>query len=208
MNVAPLVSNRKQVACWASTNSIVDASAANSGKYIDISKSKIAFNDSNINEDVLIHLICRLSGAIIYDGDVLFKKDDQFVNFGDLKVTKLIKPLNEMFRTFPIAKNSYWTFEIRFFDFHPLIRVQYSLIDVDQNEQAYLQDPIKPIGDSGMSVHARLGNLVLKLTDDEFLEIKNRPRRKQHSGSQYAKFDETIPLECETVPFRCNDWPR
>jgi hypothetical protein len=150
MNVVPLVSYRTNIACWPSTFLIDGACASNSGKYIDISNTKLACNDRIFNDGLPVRLKCTLSGAVMFDADIVFK--DQLIKLGDL---------SEMFRTFPLAKNSYWTFELMTVSsFNSWIRVQFSLVDVD-NEAAYLEEPCKSIADSIIKVDAASGHAIV-----------------------------------------------
>jgi hypothetical protein len=149
MEVVPLVTNRQNMANWPSTFVFDGARASNTGKYIDICNTTLGFNEPIVNNGMPVRLVAKLSNVTVYDEDIVFT--EQTIRLGDLP----------FFEGFPLAKNSYWTFEIttvKYFSFNYFLSIQFSLVDVE-NKSDYLKQPMKFIPNSVMGVHAEYGEL-------------------------------------------------
>ena len=161
------------------------ARQSNTGQYIEICTAKFL----NISQCQPVRLRAILSGVAIFD-EMVEVKDKQIL-FSDIP----------LFSTFPYAKNSYWVFEI-YSENNADVAFELKTSNAVDLPDDYLQNSQKPIGDTGMYVNAEVGNLYLKIFDNEMFEIENRPIKRQVSNSQFASYDNNIPLPCATVPFR------
>jgi hypothetical protein len=109
-----------------------------------------------------------LSGVTIFENFIEFK--DRTLRLADL---------DAVFEGFPLAKNSYWIFEMTAVtSFNNFIRIEFAVVDIE-NEAAYLEEPCKPIGNSVMSVHAAHGNVILDTDDWIAAELENKNRMEE-----------------------------
>ena len=161
------------------------AQQSNTGQYIEICTAKFL----NISQCQPVRLRAILSGVAIFD-EMVEVKDKQIL-FSDIP----------FFANFPYAKNSYWVFQL-YSENNADVAFELKTSNALELPNDYLQNTQKPIGDTGMYVNAEVGNLYLKVLDNEMFEIENRPIKRQVSNSQFASYDNNIPLPCATVPFR------
>ena len=119
------------------------ARQSNTGQYIHVRTAKI----TGIAQCQPIRLKAFLSGREVFN-EMVEVKDNQ-VLFSDIP----------FFSNFPYAKNSYWFF----FVFTNDENVSFSLVSNNAVElpDDYLQNPVKPISETGLFIDVEVGNLIV-----------------------------------------------
>ena len=119
------------------------ARQSNTGQYIHVCTA----NFSNISQCQPVRLRAILSGVAIFD-EMVEVKDNQ-VLFSNIP----------FFSNFPYAKGSYWFF----FVFTNDENVSFSLVSNNAVElpDDYLQNPVKPISETGLFIDVEVGNLTV-----------------------------------------------